>query len=80
MERGEVRSRIEKLDWAEDHLRQAIEYIAEAVEGTSHQRNVEAYTIAHLRNWKDGENPYDTTIPKIREWLRTDGDPGESDR
>ena len=68
----DAQERVENLESARELINEAIELIKDAVDGTEHEANVEAYTVAHLKNWANGGNPYDTTIPKIQEWLARD--------
>jgi len=57
--------RLDLLNDAQYKLRDAIDLIREAVEGTEEERMAEAYIIPHLENWTEGVNRYDHTIPKI---------------
>lgn len=58
--------RIEKLEEAQEQIHGAIRNIKEALKGSSSSRQAESYIISHLRNWADGENPFDaTSIPKL---------------
>jgi len=68
----ETKERIELLEKAGDALTEAMNAIEEAVAGTNHEANVKAYTLAHLRNWRDGDNPYDPSLPVITGWLLED--------
>jgi hypothetical protein len=69
-----IEERIELLEEAQDLINEAIDQIDQAVKGTSMQGSVNAYTIAHLSNWANGDNPYDMTIPKIIDELSEDED------
>lgn len=69
-----LEERINALEDAQYLINKAIRQISAAVQGTSIDRNVQAYTIAHLDNWTNGGNPYDMTIPKIIETLSEEGE------
>ncbi len=65
--------RIEKLQEAQEKLSEAIELIEDAVEGTDQELVVDRYIIGHLRNWRDGNNPFDdTAISRIIEKFEED--------
>ena len=57
--------RLNLLNHAQYKLQDAIALIKEAVEGTEEARMAGAYIIPHLKNWAEGINPCDHTIPKI---------------
>lgn len=58
--------RIEMLREAQEHLSEAIDQIARALQATSHEAHAEAYIIAHLNNWIDSEG-YDHGIEQYIE-------------
>lgn len=45
------RDRIELLIEAQNHLADAIELIADALQGTEHEAHADAYILTHLQNW-----------------------------
>jgi hypothetical protein len=72
MTRDDAEQRISNLVEAQNKIMDAVALIEAAVKDTSHEANVRAYTTAHLRNWAEGGNPYDSTLPKIAQWLSED--------
>ena len=62
--------RIEMLEDAQEKINEAIDLITNAVCGTNLAATVSAYTVAHLTNWANGENPYDDHIPNLIESIR----------
>ena len=66
--------RIEKLKQAQEDIRDAIRNIRAATRGLGIESAADAYIIPHLRNWAEGENPYDhTAIPRLIENIKKDG-------
>ena len=62
--------RIEMLEDAQEKINEAIDLITEAVRDTDDEASAQAYIIAHLKNWANGENPYDDHIPNLIESIR----------
>jgi len=63
----EKNERIIALEEAQDLINQAIDLIHEAVADTDEARSADAYILAHLDNWANGNNQYDQHIPNIIE-------------
>ena len=57
--------RVQLLEQAGDKIQEAVALIEEAVKDTSEESSADAYIIAHLNNWANGDNPYDQSIPKL---------------
>ena len=73
--------RTSMLNDAEEKINEAIELIAQAVDGTSLEASADAYIIGHLRGWAEGTNPYDaTSIPRLLEDLGKEGEDEEEEQ
>lgn len=60
--------KIEMLKQAQEKLYDVIELIRAAVADTDDEHAAESYIIAHLENWKEGYNRFDSTaIPRLIE-------------
>lgn len=68
MSKAKKYERLEKLEDAQQLIHQAADLILEAMDGTEFGQGTETYIVAHLKNWADGNNPYDATaIPRLME-------------
>jgi hypothetical protein len=64
--------RIELLENAEQLIAEAIANIEEALYGTDNENLANAYIIPHLNTWIGNGNPYDKSIDKYIDDLRTE--------
>ena len=65
----EIAYRISMLEMADWNLREVIKTIADALQGTEHERHANAYIIPHLTNWLDGGR-HDMGIAQYQEALQ----------
>jgi hypothetical protein len=61
---------IEELEDAQAQLEAGYYALKDALSKLRGRSRYESYILAHLKNWIQGGNPYDETIPKIIEAIR----------
>lgn len=70
-----VQDRIEEIIEAQETLQAGLEQLRQALSGTPNELHYRSYILAHLDNWINGGNPYDSTIPVIIEELEEEYQP-----
>lgn len=66
--KSELSDRIEMLEDAHYHLKEAITLITDALYQTDEQDHAESYIIPHLHSWLEGKG-YNSGIPQYMEAL-----------
>ena len=62
----ELEIRLQALEEAREHIAEAVSCIKDAVYGTEIEDQANAYIIAHLESWAEGNNRFDfTNIPNL---------------